>query len=212
MVITIPAPLVVQGHEKQIGALKRFQDVLPVGIAGESVTQRPAELVKNGRFQQKFLHIIRLLLQHLLHQIIQHKAVAAGEGADEIGRVGLVALQGERRQLQPGNPAFGARFQGGDVGGGKVEAHDLVEENGRFLHRKAQIGRAQLGKLAAHAQAGQRQVGVLAGGDDQVQLRRQVLQQEGEQFVNRVGIYLVVVIQHQHEGVRHGSDFVEQRG
>ena len=35
----------------------------------------------------------------------------------------LVALQGQRGQLQAGNPAFGARFQRGDVVRREVEAH-----------------------------------------------------------------------------------------
>jgi hypothetical protein len=39
----------------------------------------------------------------------------------------------------------------------------------------------------------------------------QVLQQEGEQFVNRACIHLVVIIQHQYEGVQHNRDFIEQR-
>ena len=43
---------------------------------------------------------------------------------------------------------------------------------------------------------------ILTGGDDQVHLRRQVLEQKGEGFVNRFGIDHVVVVQDEDEIVR----------
>ena len=61
----------------------------------------------------------------------------------------------------------------------EVEAHHLVEKCGGFGGGKAQVGGAQLGQLAAGAQPGQGQRRILAGGDHQVQLRRQVLEQKG---------------------------------
>ena len=51
---------------------------------------------------------------------------------------------------------------------------------------------------------------ILTGGDDQVHLRRQVLEQKGKGFVNRFGINHMVVIQDQDEAVRNGGDFIEQ--
>ena len=71
-------------------------------------------------------------------------------------------LHGEGRQVQAGNPALGARFQGGHLGGGKAQPHHLVEELGRLVRGEAQVGGAQLGQLAAGAQAGQGQRRVLA--------------------------------------------------
>ena len=52
--------------------------------------------------------------------------------------------------------------------------------------------------------------GILTGGDDQVHLRRQVLEQKGEGMVNRFGINHVVVVQDEDEIVRDGGDFIEQ--
>ena len=51
---------------------------------------------------------------------------------------------------------------------------------------------------------------VLTGGDDQVHLWRQVLDQEGEGIVDRFGIDNVVVVEDEDEIVRDGGDFVEQ--
>ena len=55
----------------------------------------------------------------------------------------------------------------------------LVEKLGGFGGREAQIGSAQLGQLTPGAQPGQGQRWILAGGDDQVHLRRLVLEQKG---------------------------------
>ena len=51
---------------------------------------------------------------------------------------------------------------------------------------------------------------VLTGGDDQVHLWRQVLEQKGEGIVNRSGIDHVVVVEDEDEIVRDGGDFIEQ--
>ena len=53
-------------------------------------------------------------------------------------------------------------------------------------------------------------MGILAGGNDQVHLWRQVLEQKGEGIVNRFGINHMVVVQDKDEIVRDGGDFIEQ--
>ena len=51
---------------------------------------------------------------------------------------------------------------------------------------------------------------ILAGGDDQVHLCGQVLEQKGESLVNRFGINQVVVVKNESELIREGGDFIEQ--
>ncbi len=51
---------------------------------------------------------------------------------------------------------------------------------------------------------------ILPGGDDQVHLWRQVLEQKGEGIVNRFGINHMIIIQDEDEIVRNGGDFIEQ--
>ena len=58
--------------------------------------------------------------------------------------------------------------------------------------------------------SGTRKWRVFTGGDDQMDLRRQVLEQKGEGLVNRVGVYHVVVVKDEDESVRDGGDFIEQ--
>ena len=56
-----------------------------------------------------------------------------------------------RRQLQTGNPAFGAGFQRGDVFRREVQTHHLVEKFGGFGGGKTQVGGAQFGQLTPGA-------------------------------------------------------------
>jgi hypothetical protein len=77
-----------------------------------------------------------------------------------------MALQGQRSQLQTGNPAFGAGFQGGNVVSGEGQAHHQSEKLGGFGRGKAQIGGAHFGHLASGTETGERQRWVLAGPQD----------------------------------------------
>ena len=87
--------------------------------------------------------------------------------------------------MQAGNPTFGAILQRGDILRRQIQAHHPNEKVGGFGRREAQISGAQFGHLAPGAQAGQGQLRVLTGGDDQVHLRRLVLEQKGEGGVDR---------------------------
>ena len=85
---------------------------------------------------------------------------------------------------------------------GQVQPHHLVEVRRGLVGSEAQIGGADLDQLAARSQAGQRQRRVGAGGDHQVDLRRQVLQQERHPAVDVARVDQVVVVEHQHDVVR----------
>ena len=80
----------------------------------------------------------------------------------------------------------------------------------RLRRGKAQVGRAQFGQLAAGTEPSQRERWILAGGDHQMHLRWQVLQQKGEGEVNWPGINDVVVVKDEDETVRDRGDFIEQ--
>jgi hypothetical protein len=51
---------------------------------------------------------------------------------------------------------------------------------------------------------------VFPGGNDLVRLWRQMLEQEGEGFVNRLGINHMLVVQDEDEVIRDGGDVIEQ--
>ena len=96
-------------------------------------------------------------------------------------------LHRERGQLEPGDPAFGPRLQGRHVARREVQPHHLVEEGGRLLGGETQVGGADLGQLAARAEAGQGQGRIGPAGDHQVHPRRQMIEQKGDAAVDRLG-------------------------
>ena len=70
----------------------------------------------------------------------------------------------------------------------EMQAHHLVEVRRRLVGREPQIGGADLDELAAGAQASQRQRRVGAAGDHQVQLRREMVEQEGHAVVDLASV------------------------
>ena len=149
-------------------------------------------------------------MQDLFDQVVDDVPVVPGEARDEAGDV-VAPLHRERRQLERGDPAFGALLQRGDVSRSETQPHHLVEVGGGLVRREAQIGGADLDELAPRPQAGQRQRRIGAGDDHQVDLWGQVLQQERHPVVDVVCIDHVVVVEHQHDVVRHRAELVEQR-
>jgi hypothetical protein len=71
---------------------------------------------------------------------------------------------------------------------------------------------ARISTSSPRAQAGEGQRRVGAAGDHQVQGRGEVVEQEGQPFVDLSRVDGVVVVQHQHDIAREGTEFVEQRG
>ena len=112
--------------------------------------------------------------------------------------------------MQASNPTFRAGFKGGDIFCGEAQAHHLVKKLSGFSGSEAQVGRAQFGQLAPGAQLCQGERWILAGGDNQVHLRRQVLHQKAKRLVHRRGINHVIIVQRQGESIREGCDLVEQ--
>ena len=87
------------------------------------------------------------------------------------------ALHGQPGQLQPGGPALGALSQAGQVRLRQGQPHAVAQERGDFGPGEAQVGASHLGQLVAGAQPGQRQRGVLARHQRQMEARRRVRQQ-----------------------------------
>ena len=152
-----------------------------------------------------------LALQDLLDQVVDDVAVVPGEAGDEAGDV-VSPLHRERRQLERGDPPLGAPLQRCDVLCRQRQSHHPVEVRRGLVGREAQIGGADLDELATPSQPRQRQRRVGAAGDHQVDLRGQVLQQEGHPVLYVARLDDVVVVEHQHDIVRDCAEVVEQSG
>ena len=96
--------------------------------------------------------------------------------------------------------------------GGEVQADDVVEVGRHFVGGEAQVGGADLDQLAAGPQPSQRQERVGSAADHQVDVRREVLQQERHAVAEVGPVDQVVVVEHQVDVVRCGREFVEHRG
>jgi hypothetical protein len=72
MVIAVPAALVVQTDNEQVGALEILQCCLSggSGVAQHDITQLAAHLVEDGCSQQERLNAFGLPLQDFLEQIV----------------------------------------------------------------------------------------------------------------------------------------------
>ena len=139
-------------------------------------------------------------MQDLFDQVVDDVAVVSREARDEAGDI-VSPLDRQRRQLEGRDPALGARLQRGDFARAEIQPHHLVEVGGGLLGREAQIRRTDLGELAARPQAGQRQRRIRTGGDHQVNLRGQVLEEERHPVLDVVRVDHVVVVEHQHDVV-----------
>ena len=106
--------------------------------------------------------------------------------------------EGHSGKLEPGDPALGARQQGGDRFRRQAQAHRPVEEGAALLDVEAEGVLTDLGDLVARTQAGQRQRRILARADDQVEAGRLIRQEERNQLMHREVANRVIVIHDQH--------------
>ena len=138
--------------------------------------------------------------------------MTAAEGRHEPGGIRLPA-QRQGGQPQAGHPAFGAGRQRRHRRGGQVSTSRFAEQRRRLSRGEPQVGGAQLGQLPASPQPGQRQRRVGPAGQHQMQAWGQVLQQERQRRVHRLGVDQVVVIEdQQHLAVAGlGGQLVDQR-
>lgn len=134
---------------------------------------------------------------------------AALQRRDEFGDV-FAPPHRERCELQPSDPAFGTLLERHQRVLREIQAHRTPQERCRLLGREPEVVGAQLGHLASRAQAGKRQGRIDATRDDEVHLRWQVIEQEGDHVVYRLVRYDVVVIEDEGKILRYGCDLVDQ--
>ena len=132
------------------------------------------------------------------------------EGPSVTPLLGVGPLQRTSGKLQSGDPAFRAGVQCGDIGRGQVQAHYVVEESGCLCRGETQVVGTQLDDLATRAPPAQRPGRVGPAGDDQVHMRRLILQQKGQRIVDlRIGDF-VQVVEDENERLGDLDEFVDQ--
>src|SRR5687767_647881 len=126
---------------------------------------------------QERLGRLRLCMQQLGPEVVDHVPMTPGEGCHANAGI-WGALECERRELQAGRPAFRALVQGGQVAWVELYFGPVVQENGRLLLGKTQVGGVQLAQLVACCQPGERERRILGGREDKLQGGRKVLDEE----------------------------------
>ena len=109
-VVAEPGTAGVEGHDERVGVLQVQQDPLRARGPGKQVGQLAVDPVQNRGAQQQSLDFRRLPLQHLGHQVLSHRAVAARELGDEPFGVGVPG-HGQDGEAQPRRPALGPLMQ-----------------------------------------------------------------------------------------------------
>jgi len=167
VVVAVPTSLVIKRDHKQVRPLERFQHGLAPLLTRHRIAERSAEALQETGAQEKLLHRSGLPREDLFTQVVQHIAMAAAEGSQKPGDIGS-ALQRERGQLQPSNPAFRAALENGNGFGGQVQPHHSLQKCVHFGGFKAQVTSPDLAELPLCPQPGQWEWGVGASGQDEV--------------------------------------------
>ena len=140
--------------------------------------REPVSPLSTEVWSRKVAHVLGLAGQDLAHEVVDDEAVVPREAGDEAGHV-VPVLHRQGGELEGGDPSLGAGVQRVDVVGGQVQAHAVVEVRRGLVGGEPQVGGPDLDQLAPGAQPGQGQRRVGPAGDHQVDLRREVLEQEG---------------------------------
>ena len=114
VVVAKPVAVIIKRHNKEVTALQEIQHRHTVVLVGDGIAQLPTQTVENGGLAQEVSHTFGLALEHLFDQIVDDIPVVASESLDESAHAGCpldAPAHRECRQLETGNPAFGARLQ-----------------------------------------------------------------------------------------------------
>ena len=158
------------------------------------------------------LHLSRLALHDFLGQIVDDVRVAARKRSNEAAPhrhdPASTARPIASPAIQPSVRVSSAAISSAD----RFRPITRLRKAGGFIGCETQIGGANLGQLAAHAPARQRQRRIRSAGDHQVHLRRQVIEQEGQRGVNGRRFDQVIIVEHQHKPIGERGNIVQQQG
>ena len=159
--------------------------------------------------KQELTHRRALVREHLLDEVVDEVPVGPGELGDETAGV-LAPLDRECGELERGDPPLGAFLEGLDVPGCESESRDLGKVLGRLVEGEPQVGGTDLNQLPAHPPASQWQVRVGAAAQHDVDVGRQVREQEGQPPADLAVVHEVEVVEDPPHVTRCCCQLVEQ--
>ncbi len=142
MVVAEPFALVVQGDDEQLLVLQAHEHVQAVATSGQRIAQFRIELVEHRGLVEEQLQVGGQAGQHVFRQVVGDVPFGPGEPAEETFPVGI-ATEGQGRQVQRRDPAFGALEQQLQLALAQLQPLEIEEKRIALLARKSQVFRAQ---------------------------------------------------------------------
>ncbi len=105
-VVPEPGPRSVHRCHERVRLFQLVQDLLPAAAPGQGIGERAVDPIQHAGPQQEPPHFRVLTRQHLRKQVLRDRPLGARELFRESFRIGVPG-QRQRRQPQPGRPAFG---------------------------------------------------------------------------------------------------------
>ncbi|MNO71795.1 hypothetical protein D3C76_627180 [compost metagenome] len=207
--VAVPAVLVVQREQEQIGAQQLVDHRLAVVASGQRIAQRHGEAVEHAGLQEELAALVALPGQHVFGQVFGQLQMGAGEGGDELALL-AAALQRQSRQVQGGDPAFGTLLQRLDLAIGERQVVLVVNERLGFLHAEAQGVGIDFQQPAMRAQTAQPEVRCIARGYGQKPAGGQGVQQLADEVQGLGAVHPLELVEEDGEGLLALADLFEQ--
>ncbi len=205
-----PVATLALGHQRRLAG-EPLQVRGCLGTPRHGLADLRVDHFEYGDADQERGLVRRQSRQQRLEEIPVNVAAPGAQLADHFMQVDG-PLDGCRRQLQSERPAFGDLMQAHRV----VECDPLPEPGAqhleRFVEAQAQVTGIELGHPPGRQQVGQLQLERTTRADQELQVRRRVVEQVSQQLPHRVLRHAMRVIEDDHRGRRKLGNRGEQRG
>ena len=152
MVVAVPASLLIEGHDEQVGGEEVVEHCPGFVDAGDRRAQLGVEGVEHRCLDEELDELGWQAGQQFADEEVADGAIGAGERLQELLMVDP-SLQGDRRQLRACRPPFRELVQAGQFIAGQADVVQR-EELGQLIRGEAEIVGTQLEQVAAQAQPG----------------------------------------------------------
>jgi hypothetical protein len=198
-VVAVPPAAIVERDREEVAPLELGEPLGRAGLARDHVAEVGAQAVQDRGPDEEAAQLRRDPVEDLAAEVVDDVAVVPGERGEERGALGASA-QREPCELEPGGPALRAPLDLRDLLAGEIEPEAAVQERGRLGVREAQMPAPQLDHLVARAQTVEREVGIRARRDRELEGRRREVEQRRERRVDARVDDLVEIVEDEHAG------------
>ena len=137
VVVAVPASLLIQGHDEQVGGEEVVEHCPGFLDAGDGRAQLGVEGVEHRRLDEELDELGWQAGQHFAHQEVADGAIGAGERLQELLMLDP-PLQGDGRQLRACRPSLRELVQAAQLVAGQADVVQR-EELGQLIRGEAEI-------------------------------------------------------------------------